>query len=95
MTSKTTIDEDNWLVLVFDGSDSETESNIPIYHIHSLDEGLSLLIGDTEDFMFQIQAEMQLWPNLEYSLFGMDTINTEKKVARHMLIQSFVFEFKS
>ena len=80
MTSKATINEDNWIVPVFDGSDSETESNIPIYHIHGLNEGLSLLIGDVADFIFQIQEEMQLWPNLEFPLFRMVTINTEKKV---------------
>ena len=80
MSTKATINVDDWMVPTFDGSDFETESNIPMYLIHCLNEGLSLLIGDAEDFMFQIQEVMHLYPNLQYPLFGRDTMNTEKKV---------------
>ena len=45
------------------------------------------MTGDAEGFIFQIQDEMQPWPNLEYPLFDFDIVNEEKKVARHKLIQ--------
>ena len=40
----------------------------------------ALLTGDAEDFMYKINEEMKLWPNLEYPIFESDVINTEKKV---------------
>ena len=81
---------DIWKVPLFDGADSETESNIPIFYIKSSNECLSLITSDAENFMCQIHEEMQLWPYLEYLLFQMDIVNKEKKAARHKLMQSFV-----
>ena len=59
----TDFNNDSFIVPIHEGSDSETESNIPIHHIHSLNECLTLWIGDTEGLMFQIQERMKLWPN--------------------------------
>ena len=78
------------MVPIYEGSDSETDSTIPIYHMHSLNDYLSLWTGDAEDFIFKTQERMQLWPNLEYLLFEINIVNEENKVARHKLIQSFV-----
>ena len=63
---KTDFNTDSCIVPIYEGSDSETESNIPIHHIHSLN---TLWIGDAEDIMFQKQEQMELWPNLDYPLF--------------------------
>ena len=34
--------ETSWMVSIFDGSDSETVSTIPIHHMHSLNDCLTL-----------------------------------------------------
>ena len=47
-------------VPLFEGSNSETERNIPVHHIHSLNECLTLWTGEAEDFMFQIQSYGQV-----------------------------------
>ena len=57
-------------ILLRDGSDSETESSIPVLYINSLNKCLSLITGDAEDFMYKISEEMILWPNLKYHVFG-------------------------
>ena len=67
-----TVDEAMWKVPIYKGSNSETELNIPI---HSLNESISLRTSDAEDFMCQIQEEMQLWPELEYPLFDEEILN--------------------
>ena len=63
-----------------DGSDSETESNIPVLYINSLIKCLSLISGDAQDFMYKLN-EVTLWPNLKYHAFGINVINREKRVA--------------
>ena len=90
VNQKTTINKDSWMVPIYEGSDSETDFTIPIYHMHSLNDYLSLWTGDAEDFIFKTQERMQFWPNLEYLLFEINIVNEENKVARHKLIQSFV-----
>ena len=73
---------------MYEGGDSETESNIPIFYIHTLKKCLSLIPGYAEDFMDTISEEMRLCPNLVNPVFESNFINVEKKVARHKLIQS-------
>ena len=77
---------------MYEGSDSETESNIPLFYIHSLNECLPIVPRYAEDFMEIISEEMRLWPNLEYPgiVFDSNAINVEKKVARHKFFQSFI-----
>ena len=68
--------EEMWNVPIFsEGRDSETELNIPIFYIHSLNERLSLWASDVEACMHQIQEEMHLLPELEYPLFDKEVIN--------------------
>ena len=45
---------------MYEGSDSKTETNIPIFYIHSLNECLSLIPDYAEDFMDKISEEMRL-----------------------------------
>ena len=67
-------------ILLCDGSDTETESNIPVLYINSLNKCLSLITGDAEDFMYKISEEMMLWPYLKYHVFGSNVINREMGV---------------
>ena len=64
-----------------DGSDSETESNIPVLYINSIIKCLSLISGDAQDFMYKISEEVTLWPNLKYHVFESNVINREKRVS--------------
>ena len=68
-------------ILLCDGSDSETESNIPVLYINSVNKRLSLTTEDAEDFMYKISEKMTLWPNLKYHEFKRNVINREKRVA--------------
>ena len=45
---------------MYEGSDSETESNIPAVYIHSLNECLSIIPGYAEDFMEKIPEHIRL-----------------------------------
>ena len=78
--------KDSCSVPIDAGSDSETECNTPIHHIHRLNECLTFWIRDAEDFMFQIQEWMRLRPSFDYPLFERNICNEEKKVARQKLI---------
>ena len=64
---------------MYDGDDSKTEFEIPIFFINSLNECLSLTTSGAEDFMYEIQEEMCFRRNFEYPLFQLDSVNTEKK----------------
>ena len=68
-------------ILLCDGSDSETESNIPVLYINSIIKCLSLISGDAQDFMYKISEEVTLWPNLKYHVFESNVINREKRVS--------------
>ena len=48
-----------WKIPIYEGSDSETELEIPILYIHSLNKSISMWRSDAEDFMHQIQEELQ------------------------------------
>ena len=92
--NKSSSNEVTWEVPMYEGSDSETESNIPVFYIHSLNACLSIIPVHAEDFMEKIFEHMRLWPNLEYPIFDNNVINVEKKVARHKLIRSFILSLK-
>ena len=77
-----------WNIPIVEGTASENELSIPVFHIHCLNENISLWTSDAADFMHQIQEEMKVWPDLEFPLFNKATINKEKKIARHDLIQN-------
>ena len=87
---KSSANEVTWEVQMYEGIDSETKTNIPIFYIHSFNECLYLIPGYAGDFMDKISEEMRLWPNLEYPVFESNVINVEKKVARYKLIQSYM-----
>ena len=52
-TISDTLDEDIWNIPIFEGTDSENELELPVFHIHtaSLNENMSLWTGDAEDFI--------------------------------------------
>ena len=81
-------------ILLRDGSDSETESSIPVLYINSLNKCLSLITGDAEDFMYKISEKMTLWPNLKYHVFGSKVINREMRVANINSLKAFLFSLK-
>ena len=43
--------------------------------------------GYLYEYMYEIQEEMKLWPDLECPLFDEEITNTEKGIARHSSVQ--------
>ena len=76
-----------WKVPIVDGSDSENESNIPVFFIYSFNERLLLWTSNVENYFSEIQGEMKLWPDLEYPLFDEEIANKEKGIVRHSSVQ--------
>ena len=62
--------------------------------LEDLNKCLSLITGDSEDFMCKISEKMTLWPNVKYHEFRSNVINREKRVANIKSLKALFWVLK-